>query len=371
MRKNSISQAPAQNNVRNILGSPSREVTISVVVPVYNGGQPFRQCLISLKALDPAPMEIIVVADGDTDGSWKMAEEYGFRVIRLPISSGGPARPRNLGALQAKGDYLFFVDADVCLPPETVGQVAGIFQRNPNLTALMGSYDDSPGEKNFLSQYKNLLHHYVHQNAQTDASTFWGACGAIRREVFLKMGGFDEEFRRPSIEDIELGYRLRKAGHQIQLCKHITVKHLKRWDVGSLLKADFFYRAIPWTELILRDRMFINDLNIGHSERLCVFLTYSLVITLIGAFWWRPSLALAGLIMVALLITNASLYRFYLGKRGLGFALQCIPWHWLYYLYSGLAFILGLARHVFFGKRKRDLSKASDLPKSPDSIDSP
>jgi len=347
------------------------EVTISVVVPVYNGGEPFLQCLRSLNALNPPPMEVIVVADGDTDGSWQMAEEFGTRVIRLPTSSGGPARPRNIGALQAKGDYLFFVDADVCVPPDIMSQVTEAFHRNPDLTALIGSYDDTPAAKNFLSQYKNLFHHYGHQNAQTDASTFWGACGAIRREIFLEIGGFDENYRRPSIEDIELGYRLKKAGHQIQLCKDITVKHLKRWDICSLLKADFFYRAIPWTELILRDRRFTNDLNIRHSERLCVVLTYGLVGALLGALWWVPLLAVAALIMVALVIINAPLYRFFLEKRGLQFALQSVPWHWLYYLYSGLAFAIGLARHVFQGSSKPGSKKSARLTESFDTLRKP
>lgn len=340
------------------------DVTISVVVPVYNGGEPFRQCLRSLTALNPPPMEVVVVADGDTDGSWQMAEEFGARVIRLPTSSGGPGRPRNIGALQAKGDYLFFVDADVRVRPDNIGRVAEMFHRNPDLTALIGSYDDTPAAKNFLSQYKNLFHHYVHQNAQKEATTFWGACGAIRRDIFLEIGGFDETYRRPSIEDIELGYRLKKAGHRIQLCKDINVKHLKRWGICSMLKADFFYRAIPWTELILRDRRFTNDLNIRHSERLCVVLTYGLVGALIGAIWWLPLLVVAALIMVALVVINAPLYRFFLKKRGFRFALQSVPWHWLYYLYSGLAFAIGLARHVFFGNRKLESTKSALLPQS-------
>jgi glycosyltransferase involved in cell wall biosynthesis len=333
------------------------DVTISVVVPVYNGGEAFRQCLGSLVALDPPPLEIIVVADGDTDGSWQVAEEFGARVIRLPVSSGGPARPRNIGALQAKGKYVFFVDADVCVPAGILRQVAEKFQHAPHLSALIGSYDDTPAEKNFLSQYKNLIHHYVHQQAHKDATTFWGACGAIRREVFLELGGFDENYRRPSIEDIELGYRLKKAGYHIHLYKDIHVKHLKRWEIISLLKADFFYRAIPWTELILRDRTFTNDLNITHSQRLCVILTYGLVAALVGAIWWVPLLAVALLTVVALLVINAPLYRFFQQKRGLRFALQSVPWHWLYYLYSGLAFAIGLTRHTFRGYRQQHSSK--------------
>jgi len=309
-------------------------------------------------------MEVLVVADGDTDGSWQMAEEFGNKVIRLPTSSGGPARPRNIGALQAKGDCLFFVDADVCVRPDTLGRVAEMFIRNPDLTALIGSYDDTPAEKNFLSQYKNLFHHYVHQNAQKEATTFWGACGAIRREIFLKIGGFDETYRRPSIEDIELGYRLKKAGHRIRLCKDIKVKHLKRWNIFSMLKADFFYRAIPWTELILRDRRFTNDLNIRHSERLCVVLAYGLVGTLLGVIWWGPLLAVAALIMVALVVINAPLYGFFLKKRGLRFAIGSIPWHWLYYLYSGLAFAIGLARHIFRVSSGSGSTKSALLPES-------
>ncbi len=328
--------------------SPSgHEWTISIIVPVYNGGEPFRRCLQSLKNLNPPPLEVIVVADGDTDGSWQLAKEFGTQVIRLPTCSGGPAKPRNLGALQARGEYLFFVDADVWVYPDTLRQVSDAFLRHPDLTALVGSYDDTPSEKNFLSQYKNLIHHYVHQHARPDASTFWGACGAIRRRVFLDMGGFDEKYRRPSIEDIELGYRLKKAGHEIHLSKDIKVRHLKRWRIASMLKADFFYRAIPWTELILRDRLFVNDLNIRHSERFCVALVYGLLGTLLGGFWWHSMWGVTALIVVALLAINAPLYGFFMKKRGMVFGLQSIPWHWLYYFYSGLGFAIGLFRHLF------------------------
>lgn len=365
---NKIFQDHKGHEASEALRSSLPKLTISIVVPVYNGGEAFRQCLRSLTALEPPPMEIIVVADGDTDGSWEMAKEFGAQVIKLPISSGGPAQPRNLGARQAKGEYLFFVDADVCVCPDTLRLVAETFHRYPGLTALIGSYDDDPAEKNFLSQYKNLSHHYGHQNGQKDASTFWGACGAIRREVFLEIGGFDENYRRPSIEDIELGYRLKKAGHSIQLCKDITVKHLKRWGIFSLLKADFFYRAIPWTELILRERRFTNDLNIRHSERICVLLTYGLVGALIGAIWWVPFVMVAALIIALLVIINAPLYRFFQKKRGLRFALQSVPWHWLYYLYSGLAFAIGLARHIFFAGNRNYSTKPARVPESFDTI---
>lgn len=319
---------------------------ISVIIPVYNGGDSFRNCLSNLAKTAPAPVEIIVVADGDTDGSSLVAKEFGASVLRIN-TRGGPAQARNLGASAAQGDILFFVDADVAIFPDAIKEVALAFSREPDLAALIGSYDDAPGAKNFLSQYRNLLHHYVHQTGCEEASTFWGACGAIRRDVFLSIGGFDESYREPSIEDIELGYRLKQAGHKIRLCKNLQVKHLKHWRIASLLKADFYYRALPWTELILRDRQLINDLNLQVSSRVSVILAFGLVSALLGSWLWSGFLAVAIIFSLSLLTLNASVYLFFKRKRGLWFALQVIPWHWFYYFYSGLAFAIGIVRYYF------------------------
>lgn len=320
------------------------QLSISVVIPVYNGGESFRRCLTQIRQASPPPLEVIVVSDGDTDGSGTLAEQFGATVIRLP-ESGGPAKARNIGAQAAKGDILFFVDADVEIRPETIEQVTSAFEQDSSLSALIGSYDDAPGATNFLSQYRNLLHHYVHQTGQRDAFTFWGACGAIRREVFLAIGGFDERYRRPCIEDIELGYRLRKAGHKIELHKSIQVKHLKRWDVVSMLRADVFYRALPWTALLLQERQITNDLNLQVSSRVSVLLLFTAVLMLMVAWWFPAALVLMAVCLAALSILNWSVYQFFYQKRGVVFALQVVPWHWLYYGYSGLAFGVGLIRH--------------------------
>jgi GT2 family glycosyltransferase len=335
--------------------SSDAKATICIVTPVHNGGEGFRRCLSALSALEPPPGEIVVVADGDIDGSGEWAEARGAKVIRTP-TRGGPARARNLGARAAHDEVLFFVDADVLVPRDAVAQVAELFGREPYLTAIFGSYDDAPSETNFLSQYKNLLHHYVHQTAADDASTFWAGCGAIRRAAFLSVGGFDERYDRPSIEDIELGYRLKGLGHSIRLCKTLQCKHLKRWTAHSLLRTDFTQRALPWSELILRDRKLVNDLNLNYSSRASVALVYAFAGTLAAAVW-RPEflLASAGLV-VALLVLNAALYRFFLRQRGLLFTLQAIPWHWLYFAYSGLAFAIAVVRHLL-GRRRTAASK--------------
>ena len=317
---------------------------MSVVIPVHNGGDKFRQCLASVAAAVPAPAEIIVVADGDSDGAWRAAEEFGAQVIRL-AATGGPARARNAGARAARGDVLVFFDADVVIGPDALAQVADAFAREPGLAAVFGSYDDAPAEPNFLSQYKNLFHHFVHQTSAAAASTFWAGCGAVRRDVFLAVGGFDETYRQPSIEDIELGYRLRRAGHAIRLRPALQVKHLKRWTIGSLVRADLLLRAVPWTELIHRDGRFLNDLNLTWSARAAVAMAYLGLIELVGAICWPWLLVLAAASLGAMLVLHRAVLRFFWAKRGPGFALAAAPWLWLYDLYSGLGFGLGLLRH--------------------------
>ena len=320
-------------------------LTVSIVIPVFNGGQKFLRCLESIAETSPPPEEIIIVADGESDGSYKFGERVNARTILLD-SPGGPARARNAGAGIARQDILFFVDADVTLSKNAVGTVKTAFGRNPDIAAVIGSYDDSPAAPGFLSQFKNLFHHYVHQTANTEATTFWTGCGAIRRSVFLQMDGFDEKYRKPAIEDIELGYRLTKKGHAIRMVKSLQVKHLKRWNLFSLLRADIFYRAIPWTDLILRDGRLPNDLNLKASGRLSTILTYLMLLGIMGSFI-TPETGMAALLCAGGLIwINRDVYRFFYNKRGVRFAACAVFWHWFYFFYSGLAFLLGIFFHL-------------------------
>ena len=138
---------------------------VSVIIPVHNAVDDLRRCLQALAASARLPDEVIVVDDASTDGSAALARSLGARVLRLPMR-GGPARARNVGARAARSDILFFVDADVAIHPDAVDQVVAAFRRGPDLAGVFGSYDDAPAATDFLSQYKNLFHHYVHQTSR-------------------------------------------------------------------------------------------------------------------------------------------------------------------------------------------------------------
>ena len=114
----------------------STQLILSVIIPVHNGGDKFRRCLRSLQESLKQPDEIIVIADGDTDESWRLAKEFGTQVFRFP-SPGGPGRARNCGAAQARGEVLLFIDADVTVPPQAIEMVIGAFRREPQIDACL------------------------------------------------------------------------------------------------------------------------------------------------------------------------------------------------------------------------------------------
>ncbi len=319
---------------------------VSVIVPIHSGAVCFANCLANLLQAVTEPHEIIIVADGPAPQLTHLAQQFGIKVVQL-AEPGGPARARNRGATAARGDILFFVDSDVAVPPDIIARITAEFKQNPHLAALVGSYDDRPAALNFLSQYRNLLHHYTHQNSKTTIDTFWAGCGAVRRSVFLKAGGFDEAYHLPAIEDIELGYRLTAAGHTIHLLKSLQVTHLKRWDAANMLRTDFWQRALPWTRLLLRQQRFDNNLNIDQTNRISVILTYLFVLLWATAVMHPPLLGVAALVGLLLLWVNRGFYQYVSQLRGVAFALAVIPWHWLYHLYSGLAFVVGFTQHYY------------------------
>lgn len=335
--------------------SQSGKPRISVIVPVRNGRTHLPRCLEALSRSEYANFDVTVVDDCSTDITPQIAEHYGARCLHTPRTMG-PGGARNLGAHSADGEILAFVDADVVLPPSALRLVAEDFAHDADLAAVFGSYDDRPAWRTFVSQYKNLMHHYVHQISNESAATFWAGCGAIRKTVFEEFGGFDgAKYTTPSIEDIALGLELARCGRRILLDKHIQVKHLKRWTVRNLLRADIFYRAIPWSRLILNSRQLPRDLNLTYSSRASSLLTGLLTVllmllglTLTGLMHLpsAPLLAVISFLCLLLLLLNWDVYRFFMQKRGWWFAARSVLIHWFYYLYSGVTFFLCATSHL-------------------------
>ena len=231
-----------------------------------------------------------------------------------------------------------FLDADVAVHPDTLARLVGHLERQPDVSAVFGSYDDQPTHRDIVSRYRNLLHHFVHQHAEREATTFWAGCSAVRRDVFLSVGGFDTRYRRPSIEDIELGGRLRSAGHRVWLCADVQVRHMKRWTFASIIRTDVLHRAFPWSRLIVSQRRMPGDLNTALSHRVSAVVAWMTVLALLmivasSTFVW---VVLAGLLLLGML--NFRLYMFFIRQGGLRFPVAAVALHVLYLLYSSAVF---------------------------------
>jgi glycosyltransferase involved in cell wall biosynthesis len=181
---------------------------LSVIVPAHQAENVLAESLPALCASDlpRSQWELIVVDDASRDGTARVAERYADVVIRIDGTARGPACARNRGSDDARGAILAFVDADVCVHPNTLRKLLDTLTADTTLSAVFGAYDTAPRAAGLVSQYRNLLHHYVHLSQPGEADTFWAGCGAVRKAAFVEAGRFDElRYPRPQIEDIELG----------------------------------------------------------------------------------------------------------------------------------------------------------------------
>jgi glycosyltransferase involved in cell wall biosynthesis len=327
--------------------------TISVIVPAFRAANVLPRVLAPLIAMRARGevVEVIVVDDVSPDDTAAVAERLGATVMVMP-KNGGPGGARNLAATTAKGDVLWFVDSDVIAWEDGARRIAATMA-DPEVGAVFGSYDATPDGSPWFSRYKNLMHRFYHQTAKRDASTFWAGCGAVRASVFRKINGFDvDTYRVPSIEDIELGYRIRREGARIVLDPGLLGKHLKVWTPKGAFHTDIFRRALPWARLMIAREGVTNDLNTGTAERARAGVAGLLILSILSlpltGLWWLP------LVLAALAIAiNLKLFRFMLGNGGPLFALGALGWHQFYYVYSATAFVWCLFEYHVLGRKNR------------------
>jgi glycosyltransferase involved in cell wall biosynthesis len=322
---------------------------LSVIVPALNAGAQLNSCLDALQKSGFRDFEVVVVDDGSDESPEVLVAAKGFQYLRAsqPGRPGGPARARNLGAGIARGLVLVFVDSDVCVHEDTLALFAKSFEADSDLAAVIGSYDDEPAETSFLSRYKNLSHRYYHQASGGEVGTFWSGCGAMRREIFLGFGGFDEQrYRRPAIEDIELGTWVSAAGHKIVLDPSISAKHLKRWTLWTILRSDIVDRGIPWTLLMWRAGRLAKSLNVTPAQRLSVAAACLVPPVVLFSLFWPAGWLMVAALLLTVTLLNRDYYAYLCRSGGFWFCVRCIPLHWLYLWYCAFCAALGTLIHV-------------------------
>ncbi|MDP9178333.1 MAG: glycosyltransferase [Gemmatimonadota bacterium] len=331
---------------------------ISVVIPTHNAG-PFLPPVIAALLKSDLPRnrwELVVVDDASPGGAPKV--HGADSVLDMHGTPRGPAAARNIGAEAARAPLVAFVDADVCVRPDVLRRLVEHFRRDSEVAAVFGSYDASPAEPGFISQYRNLLHHYVHQQKNGDVDSFWAGCGAVRRAAFLEVGMFDAgRYTTPQIEDIELGYRLRDRGYRIVLDPQIQGTHLKRWTFGGMMRANFQHRGLPYARLLLERGQLLKTegLSVGSSDKASTLVVALIVMTIAFAAVFRDWRWLTGAILgfAAFVFVNRRLLGWFARVRGSWFAVRAAVIHLVYHATNVAALAYSVITHPFRQRAER------------------
>ncbi len=319
-----------------------QRLTIDVVIPAHDSSSTLLRCIESLQDTRFPFSRVIVVDDGSITPVTYCTEAIPFTLVRLPISIG-PAAARNVGARHGSADLILFLDSDVMVSPSLPFLIQGEFSRNKVLDACVGTYDREPSCVKQVSLFRNLLHAYTHEASEGTIDSFWGACGTVRREVFASVNGFDPTFVKPSIEDVELGYRMVRHGASIRLINTLKIKHLKVWTLSGMIKTDMLFRARPWARLIHSGRVPRTCLARRASQQCCGALVLVSCISIPALFLsnraWLATSSIAFESAILMLI-NYNFLCFYRRHPRSNILVGFVLMH-VYYLSCSLGTILG------------------------------
>lgn len=225
-------------------GEESRRAPLlSVVIPNRNGAATIERCLEAAFAALGADFEVIVVDDASDDDSLARIGRFPCRVVRLPRHAGAGAA-RNAGARAARGEVLFFTDADCLIQPDTLARALAALAGAHDL-AVGGTYTVAPSRPCFFDRFQSVfIHHFETRRApRTDYLATHAL--AIAARTFRRHAGFTEG-ALAMIEDVEFSHRLRRSGCRLVMDPALQVRHIFDYSLaGSLRNA--FRKARHWT----------------------------------------------------------------------------------------------------------------------------
>lgn len=325
---------------------------LSVVIPARNSAATVGAVIAAARREFGGEAEIICVDDNSRDGTADAAAAAGAKVVRLH-GNVGAARARNIGAREAAGEVILFLDADVVLQEGAGEALRRAFAGGAD--AVVGHYTASTPAPGFFSKYQNFYTFFNHdRQREGDINWFWTAIGALRKEVFFQLGGFSEHFRGASAEDMELGYKLARSGHRTVLAKSVRGIHNHKHTFGSLVRNDL-KKSAAWSNVYLRlnrGGKYRHGFT-GTANRVTLGASWLLAAgAAVAAFRPAPGGILAGVAFLTLCIANAPFYVFIARLAGIPFLLGAVPFH----IFTNFLIGIGVCRgtiNYFLGRRVR------------------
>jgi len=336
--------------------SMARERLVSVVIPNRNGAATIGRCLDAAFASSYPRFEVVVVDDASDDDSVSIVERYPVKLVRLERHAG-VSRARNAGAAASRGELLFFTDADCLLQPDTLALAEAAYGRRDDLL-LGGTYTPSPWDEDFFSAFQSIsIHHAETRRERPDYVASHAL--AIDAGLFRRSGGFRSDRLMgvaPSVEDVELSHRLRRAGCELAVRPDVLVQHVFRFSLRRSI-ANAVRKARHWTRYSLANRDLLADSGAASRElKANVLLSLAVAVaagTSAALGTPRPLLAAAPLVALDLFFSR-SLVAAWVRARGPAFcALATLYYLSLYAAAVGIGASAGFALHLWSARPLR------------------
>ncbi len=206
---------------------------VTVVVPTRNVARTLRACLESVRAQDHPALELVVVDNASTDGTFEIAQELADVAVR-----GGPERSaqRNRGVELAGGEWILWVDSDMVLQPSVTRLAVAAAERTGAVAVAIPEVTVGPG---FWTAVRALERSCYQDDPGLHNPRL------VRRELLAGMGGFDSAMAGP--EDTDLRIRLRADRALVSVAEDALIEHDEgRLTLRSVLAKRVYYgRSLP------------------------------------------------------------------------------------------------------------------------------
>jgi len=319
--------------------------SISVIIPNHNGSSTIEMCLNAVFSSSHEDFEVIVVDDGSTDGSVGIIGRFPCKLVRLKKRSGA-SKARNTGASHAEGRLLFFIDADCIVQKNTlVAAEKSIGKRTD--TIVGGTYTRLPYDDSFFSVFQSVFINYS-ETKKDEPDYVATHAMVIEREIFMKSGGFPEDFL-PIIEDVEFSHRLRRAGYKLRMDSGILVTHIFSFTLRSSIR-NAVRKSKYWTAYSLVNKDILADSGTASAELKTAVVSLFLIALLFMLYLISLN-ALLPFLMGVVFILNAFVNRKFIfslySAKGFFFAVKATAYYFSLYAFAvGTGALAGIGEYV-------------------------
>ncbi|MBI4225962.1 glycosyltransferase family 2 protein [Candidatus Roizmanbacteria bacterium] len=324
------------------------KLLLSIVIPTHNSQNTIHTPLLSINNSDFRHfknIEVIVVDDKSKDRTLKKIKEIQsvlkYKLTVYPLRKNfGPAYARNYGVKKTKGEYVLFLDSDVELAKSTL-RYAFQFAKEKQIKAFTGIWHYRQKTNKFFPNFKAMrdwVYWFIEREKYARYYLFSTRIAGIEKKLFQKIGGFNENFPEPTVEDIELTYRIEKQA-KIRFSPELMVYH--EFEDFWPIAVKYFKRSRDWV-LLYQKRLRFDPVATSKKEAFKAILAVLFVSFLILGFFHWIFMYVALLIFVQFTNLEWYFWTFVYKQKGIVFLLKSIVFSLILYLIIDLGSFWGL-----------------------------